>query len=66
MHYGGSTLDPMPAALRDTARTVNFLENLRARRGGLTPYQEAIRFWAVSKVRAWQHNPTKEVTHGLP
>lgn len=63
MHYGGSTLDPMPAALRDAARTVNYLEDLRARRGGLTLYQEAIRFWAVSKVRAWQHIPTKEDHH---
>ncbi len=66
MHYGGSTLDPMTQALRDAARTVNYLESLRQRRGGLTPYQEAIRFTAISRVRAWQHNPTKEERHDLP
>lgn len=63
MHYGGSTLDPMPVTLRDAARTINYLEILRQRNGSLTPYQEAIRFRAVTKVRAWQHIPTKEDHH---
>lgn len=58
MHYGGSTLEAMPPALRQVAHLVNDLERVRAARGGLTPYQQSIRFWAISKVRRQQKGAT--------
>lgn len=66
MHYGGSTLDAMPPAIRDCARAIGRLDDLGSRRGGLTAYQRVVRFWLYSRVRRWQQNPTKEVHHGLP
>lgn len=63
MHYGGSTLDMMPKAILDCARAINRLDDLGARRGGLTPYQLTIRFWCIARVRRWQFQPTKEVHH---
>ena len=55
MHYGGSTLMGMPASVRQAAYLVNYLDTRRARGYTLTAYHQALRFWAYSKVRRWQH-----------
>lgn len=54
MHYGGSTLDNRSERFLRSARLLNEVERIRDRRGGLTPYQQAIRFWAYSKLRRHQ------------
>lgn len=63
MHYGGSTLDAMTPAQRQVAHMVNDLERLRVVRGGLTPYQQSVRFWAYSKLRLANYLEGKEEHH---
>lgn len=54
-HYGGSTLDPMPPAMRRLAHMLNDLERIRSVRGRLTPYQRTVRLWATARIRSWNY-----------
>lgn len=65
MHYGGSTLDNRSERFILAARLLNELERVKAATGGLTPYQQSIRFWATAKIRLADHREGKEVHHGL-
>lgn len=56
MHYGGSTLDAMTPDVRQYARAINALDDLGKRRGGLTVYQQSVRFWCYTKVRLANHH----------